>query len=168
MALTVENGSLVAGANSYVSIEDARAYAADRGLSLPDDAAECADVLVRAADYVDSFRSRFVGMTVSADQSMEWPRTGVYIRGRALSQTSVPALLVNAQVEAAVILAAGIDLMPYNSSSRLVKREKIGPLETEYETTGGGGSIVPRTISVERLLQPLFRGGGGPTRTERA
>ncbi|MBU4707835.1 DnaT-like ssDNA-binding protein, partial [Salmonella enterica] len=40
MALVVEDGSIVAGADSYLSLEDARALAAKYGYALPADDTE--------------------------------------------------------------------------------------------------------------------------------
>lgn len=160
MAFTVEDGSIVENANSYISLADARAYALDRNLTLPTDDTECEQALVRGADYIDGYYSgRFQGRTVDEDQTMAWPRYPVYIEGRLISYTSIPAQVKAAQVHAAVAIADDIELEPAATPAPVI-REKVGSLETEYASTGGSGSIVPRVTAVERLLRPYLIGSG--------
>jgi NAD(P)-dependent dehydrogenase (short-subunit alcohol dehydrogenase family) len=109
MAFTVETGTIVTGANSYISLADARAYALDRNLTLPTDDTECEQALVRAADYIDGkYGHRFQGVTVDIAQEMVWPRYQVYLDGRLLPYDEIPTLIKEAQVQAAVALAAGV------------------------------------------------------------
>lgn len=160
MALIPEDGTGVTDANSYVSLADARSYCADRGLSLPTDDTEAEQALVRGCDYVDTYRDRFQGYTTYGnDQELQFPRTGVYIDGWQQDVDAIPAELVAAQILAAVEIGAGTDLMPTGTPSP-VKRERVGPLETEYETSGGRGSIKPQATAVEALLRPLLARGG--------
>lgn len=161
MAFTVEDGSGVAGANSYVSVADARSYALDRGLTLPDDALACEQALVKAADYLDThYENRLQGRPVATDQTMQWPRQYVYVDSRLLSYTAIPARVVAAQIEAAVAITAGVDLSPSGVTSAPVKRTRVGSLETEYATEGGRGRTSPKVSAVDRLMRPLLRGGG--------
>lgn len=160
MAFTVEDGSGLAAANSYVSVADARSYAVDRGLTLPTDALACEQALVKAADYIDNhYENRLQGRTVSAEQSMQWPRTSVYVDGRLLAYTAVPARVIAAQIEAAVAITAGTDLSPTMTQAP-VKRERIGSLEKEYATDGGRGRTRPSVTAVDRLIRPLLKSGG--------
>ena len=167
MAYTVEDGTIVSEANSYITLVDARAYASDRGLALPTDDTECEQALVRAADYIDGvYASQLQGRTVGAAQELEWPRYQVSVDGRALASDEIPSQIQQAQVQAAISLTAGVELEPAGSSSP-IKREKVGSLETEYQTSASQGSMIPRITSVERLMAPLLR-GGGKLRTVRA
>lgn len=159
MALVVEDGSIVESANSYISLADARAYALDRGVVLSAVDADLTAILVKAADYVDSFRAQYMGTKVSGDQTMQWPRTGVSVEGFAIDSTAIPALLQAAQVEAAIAITNGADLRPVGNAAP-VYMEKVGPLETRYDTRGGRSTLVPRVTAVESLLRPLFRFGG--------
>lgn len=160
MAFTVEDGTIVAGANSYIALADARTYAADRGLTLPTTDADCQEALVRGADYIDGkYGSLFQGNIVDVDQTMMWPRNRAYLYGWLLPNDEIPTIVKEAQVQAAVALTAGVELEPAGNSAP-VRREKVGALETEYQTSSGRGSIEPRVTAVERLLQPLLINSG--------
>lgn len=81
MALIVETGLIVPGADTYASVDDLRAYAAKRGASLPADDAECEVLLIKAMDYLASKAERWKGHRVQLDQPLDWPRYGVTITG---------------------------------------------------------------------------------------
>lgn len=164
MAFTPEDGSIVAGANTYVEVADAVDYAADRGVTLPT-GTDGETLLVKAADWVDSFRDRFAGALVSADQEMAWPRFGAYYERFAIASDEIPEVIKRAQIEAAIAIQEdSLTLLP-NGTIQPVRREKVGPLETEYDTRGFSG-FSPRLSAAEGLLAPLLR--GGITRTQRA
>ena len=61
MALIIEDGSIVANANSFISLVDARAYAATIGLTLPVDDTEAEVTLINGARYVNSQEPSFQG-----------------------------------------------------------------------------------------------------------
>lgn len=171
MALVIENGSLVAGANSYVSVAEARAYAAARASTFPADdvdgniAAEAA--LIVAMDYLESFRDQFKGRKVDpATQALQWPRTGVQIDGWDVPADHIPNELKAAQMQLAVEGAAGTDLMP-TGDGREVIREKVDVLETEY-APGAGGAPQPVLAKVRALLAPLLSAGFGGIKVTRA
>ena len=66
MALTVENGTLVANANSYVSAANYTAWADARGFTYPG-LPELEQKILRAMDYIESLQ--FVGLWVTLLQS---------------------------------------------------------------------------------------------------
>ena len=170
MALIVETGAIVAGANSYVSLTDCRAYAAARALSLPvaDDDLEA--LLVSAIDYLEGLRSRDQGAKVNPEtQALQWPRIGIYIDGVAFSETAIPKELKDAQSRLACEKFAGVDIMP-TTTGAFVSEETVGPLTTKYDASQGSGTQ-PNISSVDALLAPLFSpstSGGLALRTVRA
>ncbi len=76
MAVIVEDGSGVAGANSYASEEQLQAWAGARGYTLTGDLSV---LLVRAFDYIEAREPRFVGYRTYGATS--WPRTCVTLYG---------------------------------------------------------------------------------------
>ena len=74
--IIVEDGSVVAGANSYVTEAELTTYAADRGITLT---AATDVLLIKAMDYIESLS--FIGTKFSEGQSLQWPRSNVYIDG---------------------------------------------------------------------------------------
>lgn len=159
MALVIENGSLVAGANSYVEVEEARAYADARASTFTGDDAEVEAALIVAMDFLESLRAQYQGSKVDpAGQSLQWPRTGVVIDGWQVPITHIPKELKAAQCQLALESAAGTDLMP-TGDGREVIREKVDVLETEY-APGAGGAPQPYLAKVMAFLEPLISTGG--------
>ena len=174
MALTIEDGTGKADSNSYVTVAEAQAYAAARGVALPSDEAEVEALLVKAMDYLEAQRKLYTGERTwaaatgahPAVQALQWPRTGALLDCKyAIAEDSIPAELKRAQMQAAMEVFAGRDLLP-SSDGRIVKKEKVDVLETEYMTAqdmGGasGGVGVVAFPAVDALLEPLYGCGGG-------
>jgi hypothetical protein len=158
MAITIiiEDGSIVSGANSYASVAQARAFATNRGVELSSDNDVVASMLIQATDYLETFACQYQGEKVDGlEQSLEWPRSGVVIHGKELAETSIPELLVKAQLQAVLAVKAGIALLPNYSARDFVIKEKVGELETQYANPLSVG-MQPKLSSVESLLAPLF------------
>ena len=51
MALIIENGTIVANANSYATVAELRGYAALRGATVPTDDAQCEYMLIKAMPF---------------------------------------------------------------------------------------------------------------------
>ncbi len=157
ITITIEDGSNVANANSFVTIAEVRAYAAERGVTLSVTDDDVAIQLIKSKDYLESFAMRYQGEMSNEGQSLQWPRTDVYLYG---SETAFPSNLIPKELKAAqkatvVALAQGVDIMPNYSASDFVTREKVGPIETEYADPTKVG-IVPTLTAVDSLLAPLF------------
>lgn len=164
MSLTIEDGSGVADANSFVTVAEATAYAEARGLSLPATDAEKEQLLIKAADYLLSVEDRFKGERVAADQALSWPRKDVYLYGslEPLPDNQIPKALKNAQCQLAVDLVNN-DLQPTDQGKE-VQTETVGPLSTTYFRSG---TSVAQPAKALALLEPLFRSALG-LRTFRA
>lgn len=161
MALVVEDGSQVTGANSYISLADARAYAVARGktLSAVDATAEAA--LIKAMDLIESYRARFQGTKVSRDQALQWPRTGVVVDTFTIDDDEIPECLPQAQ--AALAIEAQTTELFANSDGRQIVRERVeGAVDVQYSESGSE-SPQPSFGLAESLLAPLFSGASGNT-----
>lgn len=160
MALIVEDGTIVEDANSYVTLEEARAYALERGLTLPAlpeegqvDALEA--LLISAVDYLEGKRVEYKGEKVSELQELQFPRDNVYIDGFLLASDAIPKVLKQAQIKLAVIAHSGVALEPVRSGPAVI-RKKVGPIETEYSE---GSTFRPAMPAVDALLAPLLNCG---------
>lgn len=159
MSLVIENGSLVAGATSYVSVENARAFADARALTLPADDIKVEVALIVAMDYLESnYRALWQGQKVDKGQSLQWPRQDVSIDGADFPNNTIPKELIAAQILLAVESAAGVDLQP-SGDGREIIAEKIDVIETHYQP-GTTGATQPIFSKVRALLAPLMRAGG--------
>ena len=160
MTLTVENGTGVANANSYVDLDDARTFAVARGYAFTDQNKKLEQYLIGAMDYLETFRDRYKGVKTDSTYALQWPRYGVSIDGTAIESNVIPVELVQAQIRLAMALQDGVELMPTSTGSPFVKRRKTGPIETEY-SEGIATSGVPIVRTVQALLSPLLEGGSG-------
>lgn len=157
MALIVENGSGVPGANSYVSLADARLYAAARGLTIAEDDATAETQLVRAFDMIEGFERRFGGSRVYATSA--FPRRDLWIYGVRADEDGIPYQAIYAQVQFAVAIESGVDLTPVISLGNMVIREKVGQLETEYAEPTSASALVPHVTAAMTNLSALFGTG---------
>lgn len=131
MALTTEDGTGLADAESYASVSEADTYfsnLSNASWTGTDAVKEAA--LRKATTYLDAVYN-WTGYIYSATQSLNWPRTSVYDKqGRNLAE-SVPTLVKQATFELA-LASLSADLLPSINNSNFAKREKVGELEIEY------------------------------------
>lgn len=158
MAVVVEDGSGVEGANSYVSLADAVSYATARGLTFPASPAGPAEAaLIRATAAIDAtYRSRFPGQRVSGrDQALEWPRKYAGdAEGNPIAANEIPQEVVNAVCEAAVreLDQPGV-MLPDLERGGQIKSIKAGSVAIEY-----GANATAETVFslIDRLLAGLI------------
>ena len=157
MTIIVENGSIVSGANSYVTDAELTAYAAARGVTLTGTAEL---LLVKAMDYLATLEDSWQGSRVSAAQSLAWPRQGVSLYGFAVASDAIPQSLKDGQCQLAID-ADTQDLMPNVAANATgsVIREKVDVIEVAYSE--GSGNTQPVFTAANRILKPLMRNTGG-------
>lgn len=158
MTIIVEDGSIVADANSYVTVADARAYAAARGITLSATDSVVESLLINAVDYTESKRAQYQGSKVSQDQELQFPRYNVSIDGFEIPPTTIPKTLKNAQMQLVIESSEGIDLMP-TQSGQFVTEETVGPITTKYSDKAGLDGLEPQMTAVDALLEPLYKQG---------
>ncbi|MEM1189939.1 MAG: DnaT-like ssDNA-binding protein [Pseudomonadota bacterium] len=157
MAIVVEDGTGVAGANSYASVAQLYEYAAARGTLLEVDQETAESLLTRAMDYMeDQFGRRWQGDRASATQELAWPRVNVWVDNIRLDGNSIPRNLQYGQL-AAAIEANFQDLQPNPTAA--VKRQKVDTIEVEY-ANNGKRYPVSAFAKPEALLRPLCKHGG--------
>lgn len=158
MPLIVEDGSIVAGADSYISLADARALAAKYNWELPEDDAEAEAALRNGAAYIDLQEPALCGQRVSAEQSMAYPRTGVSIHGFPVARDAIPSQVIRAQIAAAVEYGKGSDVRA-SSDGRIVTMERVeGAVTVQYADNGVTGATISITAAMD-ALKPIICGG---------
>jgi len=155
MAIVVEDGTGVSGANSFVSLADARTYAADRGVTLSEDDAALSPLLYKAMDYLES---KGLGLL-----SLSFPTESGYLC--RLTDAQALARLANAQAQLCVEQSAGVDLAPARTDGFIIE-DTTGPMTTKYsEKLGGGAGVAPSMPAVHGILKPLLQCGQGASFT---
>jgi len=160
--ITIETGAGLADAESYASVAAADVRCASLGVTdwaaLDEAAKEVA--LRRATLFMATYRTRWAGCRVYQRQALDWPRYNVVVDGFPVPSTVVPADVVKACIDLAVRAASGAELLPdLDTGSNAIKKDKTGPLETEYfqNTTDAR----ERFVAVDALLAPYFGTSGG-------
>lgn len=148
MALVVEDGTGLAKADSYISVEQADAYMISMGHEAWADASQSdkEKALRQATQYVDS-RYRYKNQPLKPEQSLEWPRVGLsWPIKRVLDATCELAIR-------ALTASLYTDVAPTDA----VKSETIGPISTVYQESKNGGQV--QYALVDDLLRPLVATG---------
>lgn len=189
MPLLIEDGTGVADANSYVTVDELRTFATDRGVAFPaaptDGSTDPAiavftPFLIRATDYLESLRGQFYGYESTITQTLAWPRAGVVINRRdwpSYGTGSVPQQVKNAQMQLVLEQLNGVALFPTMAGQgvgtvpdgpdgaitaadgRVIIRDKVDVLETQWSDTQGTQTI-PLMPAVDGFLRPVLQGGG--------
>jgi len=160
MALIIEDGSIVAGANSYATVAEIQNYADLRNMSLPCSTGEIEVIAILAMDYLEAqcYQGELVEPNV---QPLQWPRQYVYINGEEFPNNAIPSQLKNAQIELAIAQQSISILSDGTNPADNVKREKTDMIETEYYD--GGKNSVFSSQRVKSYLRYLV----APTRLVR-
>lgn len=168
MAFLPEDGSGLPLANAFCPVEFADEWHAARGATLWADLSQTDKerALVRACQYItQEYRARWAGWRMTATQALDWPRAYVpytegYYTGQAYyADDAVPIEVQQANAELAIKAASG-DLSP--DITRLIASETktVGPL-TKSVSYVEGGSPNTRYRSLDAMLRPLLKSGGG-------
>lgn len=141
MALTIEDGSIVADADSYATVAELTTYATGYGFTLPATDSEKEALLRRAALQMNLMKWK--GSRVEYDQSLAWPRSDVYVDCELLSETSIPARIQYGQMALACEIYAD-DLSPPETAQGPVIRQKVDVVEVEYSAVRNvTGKLLP-------------------------
>lgn len=165
MSLIVEDGTGMETAESYASVAQADARLAALGMTnwATITPTEKEQALRRATvAMVQFFGGRWKGTRLYRAQALDWPRYGAEVDGHVIPSTEVPVDVRNACIDLAIKAAAG-DLNPDIGSA--VKREKVGPLETEYADYSPQST---RYRALEQALSSYLRGSGASVPLYRA
>ena len=160
--LIIETGTGAPDAESYASIAAADARCASLGLTAWAALAEADKeiALRKAMIFMATYRTRWAGRRVYQHQALDWPRYNVAVDGFIVPSIIVPPDVVNACIDLAVRAGSGEELLPdLDTGSNAIKKDKTGPLETEYfqNTTDAR----ERFVAVDALLAPYFGSAGG-------
>lgn len=160
MALIVEDGSVVSGAESYTSVASADTYIANYLNSSTWVAQATADkerFLRRATQYIDNlYGPRFSGIKVGTDQSLDWPRANAEIEDYTFDSDAIPLQLEHAVAEVATKLNDGVALTTDGEDGNVTaEKVVVGPItvDTEYQGTKEAIAVLP---DIDMIVAPLL------------
>ena len=129
MALVIEDGSIVAGADSFATVAEFATYATNYGRTVTDDTDAVEALLRRAALQMGDMPWK--GYTANREQALCWPRYSVMANGWEIPSSMIPPRIKAGQMALACELYAD-DQAPAELKSGPIVSEKVGPLETTY------------------------------------
>ena len=144
MSIVVETGAVISGAESYISVIEASLYHSNRGniawSALVSDAVR-EQCLRKATDYMlQVYRPRWKGFRKDGTQTLDWPRTFVYLEPFVhgivgtfpflVPDTIVPIEVQRACAELALKAAAG-ELLADTAQQKT--STKVGDIEVAYD-----------------------------------
>ena len=147
MAIVVEDGTLVSGANSYITLAEFKAWADDRGITYGTDS-KISEQLYRAHDYFESLR--FKGLKSDENQTMQWPRDQVLVDGYAVDSNEIPKEVKTSLFELIKIEIDGDSKLA--PSEREVLSEQVDSIKITYKDNAGMKRSTP---APERALRKL-------------
>ena len=150
MTIIVEDGSGVAGANSYVSVADFAEWLDVMGYDvLPDDKQE--PYLLRAAQAMEVMH--WIGKRASDTQALAWPRTDVVMRsGEILPSDQVPAHIVTGQQQLAREMYA-------QDTAPVLEAGANGPIISKTERIEGAITVTTAYANDGNLMYPRASDG---------
>ena len=160
MALVVEDGSIVANADSYVTRSDFIAWSLRRGYTVADDVL-ADNKLVIAFDFINGIESSLAGLLSVREQTGAYPRTDLVLQTYSWLSTEIPTQAIDYQMSLALDQVNGIDIFnPPQSDSVAVRRSRVeGAVEEEYAVSDSS-AFVYQSLS-NRLRQILQRSRAG-------
>lgn len=133
-----EQGVGVDEVNSYVDDTEFDQYIEDNNYTLADtvqtgDKERALKQALVMLDGIGRGQRQWIGDRASAEQMQAWPRDNAVFEGKTLSNVLVPTQIKNAQCELAYQILKG-DLSQNDEVEGNIKKEKVGPIETEFST----------------------------------
>lgn len=150
--LTIEDGSIVANANSLVTDEEFKQYADIRFVDIPPTQPERESLLVKAMDYLFSVESKLQGTRTSATQELPFPRIGVHGRNMHISSNTIHSDWKKAQMELAIQAYSG-ELLESGSGNDQASLQ-VDVINIEFK------DATVRYEKAEAYLKPYYKNGG--------
>ena len=165
ITLTVEDGSGVADANTYITISGANDYfeqfgetawigTDDSGTGAPTDTVK-AQALLAAMRYLEYLPWK--GVKYAQSQALEWPRSDVVDRdNRDVDEDVVPSVVARAQCELALrcLPTSTMNIQPDLERGGKVSAESVGSIAVSYHSTAPTRTVI--TV-VDDLLTGLLK-----------
>ena len=167
MALTVEDGTGLAAAESYVSVADADTYHTAYGDPSAWSGATTAakeTALREGARFLDvMFQSKWVGQRSNEGQGLAWPRLDVTnYDGYELASTAIPVKLKDANAIIALAAVDGTDIYPdiaADDGPKHRSRVVVGPIEVEdYFDTSTTSATVQYRLVLDMIKEYISSG----------
>ncbi len=159
--IIIEDGTIVVGANSYITTQNYRDYWSTLGIDTTDEVDAAIEGRLINAFITNNiqYRGLLKGKKVDPMQPGLFPRTGLVDEdGNSLSASVIPSNILYWQSEAAFILKTQ-DIFPTIERDGRVKRVKTAifqAVETETEYTDKGALEQPVFRKLDAFMRPFL------------
>lgn len=159
MTLIVEDGTIVANANTFISEADFQTYCDNRGLSIDafdPDAIDAA--IIRAGDWLNNEdRLWWRGLRVDDEQGMAWPRQSVLVQlgtGTVLPSNLIPRKVKDAQCYLAYRQLTTGDVQPDLERGGGIQSVSAGGVAVTFMANASIETVYQAAIGI---LKPYLR-----------
>ena len=160
ITLIVEDGTVVADANTFINLADARVKIEALGLTLSiDDDTANAQLTQGYYQLVRSYNNRLAGNLISADQTGVMPRSYIYANGFLVASDSIPADFINAQLCYADAINKDADMNATQSEQELASFDLHGVYGEVYKANSSARTT-PNVPAVTQWLQAYLSNSG--------
>ena len=158
--LIIEDGSVVANANSWATDEEFKNYASIKGYSVPSTQPEREALLINAYDFINfTYEQQLQGYRVTPQtQTGVMPRVNMYAYGLMVANNSIPQDFKNAQMLAAFSINDGVNTNAVKSDADLASFTVVGVYAETYQSDSGAPTIA-QMPAVSRTLRPYTNSG---------
>ena len=132
--IVIEDGSVVAGANSYVTMAEYIEYAATLNITVEDSQVYQTQI-IEAGQFIDGLENVLKGETTTKTQPMAYPRNNLTdIANWSWDSNEIPTQVKEAQMSLAIDIQSGEDLWNVSQSGAtgIKKEEVVGAVVVEY------------------------------------
>lgn len=163
ITVTVEDGTNVTGANSWVSYDDFVDYFENQSRNITSYSEETVEGKLVAAALILTWRYRWCGKKTYSGQTLAFPRTGSYDQDRELvSSTTIPEYVKIAQMELTYWLLVnsgktGFESDTDQASNEYKEVEIFEAIRIEYKDTQ---KFKPLPSLITDLVSPCGRFAG--------
>jgi hypothetical protein len=159
--LIIEDGSIVANANSFVTDDEYKAYAKLKGYSIPATQPDREANLANAYDYLNfTYEQQLQGSRVTPQtQTGIMPRNYIYAYGALVANDSIPQDIKNAQMLASFSINDGVDTNAVKDSANLAGFNVGNGAYSETYQSGSSTPTLAQMPAVSRVLKPYTNTG---------
>lgn len=165
--LIIEDGTVVADANSWVTDAEYKAFAKLKGFSVPATQPDREANLANAYDFINmTYEQRLQGFRVTPSiQTGCMPREIIYAYGVLVGNDVIPQDFKNAQMLAAFSINDGVDTNAVKTDADLASFTVVGVYAETYQSNSSTPTLA-QMPAVSRTLTPYTNAanGGGLSR----
>jgi hypothetical protein len=159
--LIIEDGSIVANANSWVTDAEYKAYAKLKGYSIPATQPDREANLANAYDFINfTYEDRLQGWRVTPQtQTGCMPRTNIFAYDILVASTLIPQDFKNAQMLASFSINDGVDTNAVKDTANLAGFSVGSGAYSESYQSNSSTPTLAQMPAVTKVLKPYTKAG---------